>query len=952
MNPTPRLCLTLGALLLAPCWLAAQTPPASDSTADSSQNTSAASAGQTAAAPAAKSSSPEAKPAAAETNAREEPVRLDTVQVTGSRIPQLAGEAAITPVVSLTAAQIATYGVSNLEDLRRAITQLGPNTSGNEWTDLIGSGPSPGLANRTTFSLGGLNLAASTLGGVTLILVDGRRLSTSGQAFSGLGNLEDYDLNGIPIDAIERIDILSGGASAIYGADAMAGVINIVLKKNAGYDTSTATLRYDGAFNGGGAVKTAGFTTSQRRGKFSLLASVSYEQANALPRRDRWFTATDNLTTFGGQYDNRNSYVGAIFSADGSNLPGLASPTAGIPAGSRGASSAAAFAAAGTPAVYDAGRVDNSTDPYISRSALLQANYDFAPWAKLYTEFRLNKKVSTSILYPTLGGYYPAYAYSYGLTIPAGVAGNPFGVPVQLNKVFLDLPQAQTSTSLNPSAMIGLDGDFHAWTDWHYDSYFSWSRSEQDYNGSGGFDTDKLSAALASGSAPILIYDSAAGNPNAPGVLQSFFDPNWNRERSDTPDFNLTVRGPVLSLPAGSVQVAAGGEWLENRAVFASNPGSAYSSYLLSGAISRSDTAAFAETQIPIISSKQGLLLLNDLEANFSVRHDDYSDVGGATTPRYAGLYRPFSWLTLRASRSEGFKPASLWDLYAPYYQFPYTTTVGPGTRYPLTDPLRNGENVVGPINTFEVGHPDLKPTTSVSKNAGVVVDVPFFKGLSFGVDFTKTEIANAIGGVSYQTIINDYPSRVVRGPASGGLPGKISALDTSNVNTASYLTESVTYSVAYDRNTRFGSFSLNFSYTNPTVTQSLTTATAKPTVAWLPKRAGGAIGWQRGPLGLSLSAIYQSSFNLYPAYLAFNYDQTYAGYIEWNPRVSYDFGRDSHFGSRSASFWTKTLGNVRVSLTIDNVFDHQPSLAAAGSGLLAEDDRGSRYVIELAKKF
>jgi len=865
-----------------------------------------------------------------------EPTVLDTVQVTGSRVPQLAGQATITPVTSIAADAFVRYGISNLSDLTRAIPQLGPNTAGNAWTSLIGTGPSPGLSSRSSFSIGGLNLANSSVGGVTLILVDGRRLSKSGQSFGGGGNLEDYDLNGIPIDAIERIDIITGGASAIYGADAMAGVVNVILKKNAGYNTSAITVRYDNSFDTDTAVKTATFSTNLRKGKFTFSAAGSVQESDSLASSDRWYTATVNLKTFGGKYDNRSSYVGAIWTDSGT--------TYAIPSGSKGSSTADAFSKAGTPAMYDDAVDSIQIDPTRGRSALLKFGYDFVPWFKLYSDVRWNEKTSTSTQVPTIGYYYPEYDYGYGLTIPAGVAGNPLAESVTLNKVFPDLKQKSTSTSRNPEFTLGFDGDFHAWHDWHYDNYFSWAESQQNYSTPGNFDLDKLDAAIAKGTAPILIYDSAAGNPNAAGVLESFLAADWNREKSDTSTYNATFSGPVATLPAGDIQVVVGGEWLNNRATFSANPDSSYSSYLLAGTISRSDVAAFAETQIPLLSAKQNIPLIDKLTVNASARHDHYSDVGGATTKNFGALFSPVSWLTFRGSRAEGFKPVALWSLYQPYYNFGGYTF--PGSWYQLYDPVLR--EAVGTIGTYNVGHSDLKPTTSVSKNLGVVVDIPFVKGLSFGVEFTKTEIVNSLGSPEYQAIIDHYPDRVVRDP----ITKKITALDTSAVNTTSYETQSITYSASYQKPTNWGDFFFEGAYTIPTVTRSRATATSSLEEAWLPKRASASLGWQHGPLGASVSTVYQGSFNLYPSSLARGFDATYHSYIEWNPSVSYDFGLNRRFNGKSSDVWAHVLGHLRATFTVDNVFDSEPSRATAGSGRLAQDVRGSRYIIEVKKQF
>ncbi|MFT4249069.1 MAG: TonB-dependent receptor [Pseudomonas sp.] len=850
---------------------------------------------------------------------------LDRIEVTGTRLRQDPDIASIVPVHSFSAEELQRQGVSTLADVARVIPQFGPSVAGDAWTTLVGSGPSPGLANRTTFGLGGLNLVSTSLGGVTLVLVNGRRLSVSGQAFSGQGNLEGFDLGGIPLEAVERIDILPGGASSIYGADALAGVVNVILKK-ADYQQSTVGVRYDSPFEDGGTVRQVNLSTSWRSGNWRVLLAGAYEQGDALKRRDRWYAATSNLTTFGGRYDNRNSWLGAVWSADGSIL-------AAIPSGSTGHASVADFAAAGDPVVYDAATRLDAISPWKSKSVLLNADYEYAPWLNLHLDLRLNEKVTTVTSYPQIGYYYPSSnRRSSPLLVPAGSGGNPYDVPVYLNKVFTDLAQRSTTTARNPAASVAVSGDFGDNARWHYDASLGWARSEQDYHAGGVFNTaatNALAAALAAGTGPILLYDSATGNPNAAGVLESYLYYDWNTERSDTYTVNAAISGTAFSLPGGDAQVVAGVEYLENRASFDANPQSAFSNYLLSGTISRDNKAVFAEAQLPLLSAAQRIPFIDVLELNLSVRRDDYNDVGSAVSPRYALLYRPVDWISLRASRSEGFKPASLWNLYAPYYDFGGFTF--PGSRYNLQDPVL-GE-AVGTIGTFQVGHPELEPATSVSSNLGLVVELPFVPGLTLGVEYTRTVVENAIGSVGYQDIIDDYPERVVR-----DADGRIVQLDTSGVNLANSLSESIVWTAAYRLPTeRFGQFLFNASYARPIRTETRATATSVVRQAQLPERASGAVAWRRGELDLSLAATWQSDFNLYPYRLP-NFDYTYTGYLELTPRVAWRL--------------PAVLGGLDASLAIVNVLNEEPSLKAAGSGYLTQDYRGRRWVLELKKTF
>lgn len=868
--------------------------------------------------------------ASAVAGAQLEPSTLDTVEVTGSRLRQRADIASIVPVQSFSAEDLQRFGVATLEDVARVIPQFGISTGGDAWTTLVGQGPSPGLANRTTFGIGGLNMLSGNLGGVTLVLVNGRRLSASGQAFSGSGNLEGFDLSGIPFEAIERIDILPGGASSIYGAEALSGVINIVLKP-IDYAQSSVSLRYDHPVDGGGTVKQVNASTSWRSGDWSVRVAAGYEEGEALPRRERWYLASDDRTHFGGLYDNRPSSLGAVWSADGGALPGLTGRLAAIPAGSQGEADAVAFAAAAAPAFYDGGQYLDAISPWRGKSALLTVAYAPAPWLDLHADLRLNETITTDTSYPRIGTYYSSYrSPSSTLRVPAGSGGNPYASDVLLNKVFTDLPQRATTTARNPAASFGASGDFGANARWHYDASLSWARSEQIYRAGGTFDQrarDALYAALLAGDGPIVIYDSASGNPNPPGVLESYLSYDWNTERTDTYTANASVSGRLLRLPAGDVQVVAGLEYLESRAQFDASPNSSYSDFQLDGTISRDNRAVFAEIQLPLLSAAQRLPWVNDLQLNLSARRDDYNDVGSAVSPRYALLYRPLPWITVRGSRSEGFKPPSLWDLYAPYYDFGGVTFSG--ARYQLYDPVR-GE-AVGTIGSFQVGHTDLQPTTSVSHNLGLVLEPPFVPGLTLSADYTRTRIENAIGSLEYQQIIDDFPERVVRDS-----DGRIAMLDDSRANLASALSKTLNWNLGYRLGTdSYGEFLFNASYSRPISTETQATANSVPRRPQQPKRVSGALAWRRGALDLSLAATWQGEFNLYPERVL---DYTYESYLELTPRIGY--------------LLPPWLGGISASLSIVNVLNEEPSWKAAGSGYLAQDSRGRRWALELRKTF
>jgi len=268
------------------------------------------------------------------------PMELEKVEVTGSRIRSLNGEATAMPVLTISQVELEQRGVNRLADLRWAIPQLAPARGYND--NLTNGGTSRAQTVGTSINLRGLGNTT------TLILIDGRRIPHTGQeAPGGAGGREDYNMDGIPVSAIERVEVLTQGASAIYGADAITGVVNIILKKN--YVGSEVRVSYDNTFSKDAAQETVEVLAGYSSGKWRIFVSASADKDNALWSRDRWFTATYDLTRFGGTsgLNNAPSRYGVLRA--NSALPGLGYTIVNIPAGSKGgaAVTVADYAAAG-----------------------------------------------------------------------------------------------------------------------------------------------------------------------------------------------------------------------------------------------------------------------------------------------------------------------------------------------------------------------------------------------------------------------------------------------------------------------------------------------------------------------------------------------------------------------------------------------------------------------------
>ena len=861
-------------------------------------------------------------------DSKDEPMQLEQVEVTGSRIRSLNGEATALPVFTLTQVELEQRGVNRLADIRWAIPQLAASRGYND--NLINGGTSRAQTVGTSINLRGLGNTT------TLILIDGHRIPHTGQeAPGGAGGREDYNMDGIPVSAIDRIEVLTQGASAVYGADAITGVVNIILKKH--FSGSEVRISYDNTFSKDAAQKTVEFTTGVTSGKWRVFASGSVENDNAMMSRDRWFTATYDLTRFGG--------TSGLTNAPGST-GGLrvGSTIYNIPTGSKGGANltVADYTTAG---IFTAGQgIDiapytTQIDPAHKVSATARISYEHATWLELYASARWNRTTD----------YTTAAPESVFVTLPAGYPGNPFGTSVSLQKFFTDLsPPKQTSYFENPAIVVGAKGKFLS--DWEYDASYSWARNVvSDTYTYAPISSTLLNAAINDPDPtkqPILAYDSSTpgANPNPAGYFDTLRLNGHHKDISDTSTAGLQANGPLYTLPMGTISLALGGETELDTVKFFRDGSTTYP-FVLSGPVRRVTDSYYAEMQVPLLSAAQKVPLVDLIQGGVAIRNDHVYDIKkSATTPTYTGIYRPFKWLTFRGSHSEGFKVPRLYDLRAPVSNFITTYTA----RRNVFDTLRNNEPVLGPIPNSSGGNPYLLPESSVSKGLGVALDVPWVKGLSFSADSYDLKYKNKSGSTSLQTLINYFPERITRGPSLGdGLPGKIVSYDGSNVNLAYQTAKGVDYSMRYERSTSWGVLDFSATLSVPQSTFTKSTPAAALTSTTNPTRFSGQAFWTKGPWSAGTSVDYQASN---PSFAGST--TILASLIQWSPQVSYDFGRTAGFGKTAATWWGRWLADTKLSVTLPNVFKNEPTLDEAANNTWVGDPRLNRYIVSLTKKF
>ncbi len=868
-------------------------------------------------------------------------VVLESVQVTGSRLRGLLQGATAQPVLTLDSKDIERTGAQSLGDLFRYIPQVSSFTLGQSVTkpsgyvQAVGGPPIPnfntantGAASRTTATLRG------TAGDGTLLLVDGRRVPKNNQASGGDG----YDLNGIPLAAIDRVEVLLDGASSVYGADAIGGVINIILKKN--YRGTELRLGYENTFDKDAGVLSASLTHGFAQGKLRGLVTVAWERANTMALRDRWFTASYDRRPFGGQ-DLRGTVIGGAGRVSRTGtvpLPGLTTTSAAIPSGTTGTNlTVASYASAGPiPDPGDLAQFQDFGSTYTRRSSVLNLSYAVRPWLEPYTEVRAAQNRNQ----------FAAQPIQAGLSIPAGYPGNPFGIAVTLSKYFYDVAPVRTSTDETLSATFGTRG--HLPRDWHYDASVSYVRGHTDSGTIAGptITAALFNAAVAAGQTPNLFYDSTkVPNPNAAGVIEALTTPTRDEEITESWIYSFQADGPVWTLPAGKVAVAVGSEYREEYTDF---PLRAATDLTTARAVNQDVTAFFGEVNVPVFAPSQNYPLLNQLNVSGSFRRESYSNGGESSNPRGGVAWRPAKWLQLRGSYGEGFKVPTMLQTSQPVVtsSFRFSGSV---------DPLRGNEAQTTFVNRTTGGNPDLRPEKSENTTFGAQLEIPPFKGLSFSADWFGNKYLDRISLPTFEQMLLYFPQRVTRGANlptdQPGWPGPVTAIDYRNVNLAYSEIRGFDLSLRLDRTTPWGEVLVSLTGTKYTRNVFVAAPNATPSATIntdsLPVQVSGYAFLNHGAWGTGVLATYRA------ANRAITTVTPTPSAIRWDWQFSYDFDRSPWARAHRDRWYGQALKGLKASATVFNVFNTVPPLDYLYlPDNTTLDARLRRYGLSLRKQF
>jgi len=874
-------------------------------------------------------------------------VKLEDYTVTGTRVRGLLEGSTAQPVLTIDSAQIDRTGAQSIGDLLRYIPQISAFTTGQASTQVTvttlinvqtGTTTLGGAAGTIDASAG--RVTATIRGapaGATLLLIDGKRVPKNSQKASGDG----YDLNGIPLAAVERIEVLLDGASSIYGADAMGGVINVILKKN--YRGTELRLAYENTFDSDAGVRTVSLSHGFSVGKLRGLITASYEDANAMALRDRSFLASyDRRPYGGGDFRNVNTPGGAgrISRTGTVPLPGLTTTQSAIPSGTIGTGLTVAdyLNAGAVAAPFDLGQYMDYASAY-ERSAFL-ANFDYAlrPWLEVYVNARVGRNRNTSAGAPLI---------AQNLSVPIGYPGNPFPIAVTLNKWFEDIRPEIVSTNDTETFTFGANGLLPK--RWRYDASVARANSHLVLDGDAGASITSalLTAAIAAGQRPNLFYDSTrVPNPNAAGVLEALTTPTRDEEDSETWTYSLQFDGPVYELPGGDIATALGVERREEYVDFPLRLATDTTNALPGN---ETVSAYFAEVVVPVFGADFRKPLFRQLNLSGSYRYENYDSGGTSKNPRMGVAWRPSKWLLVRGSYGEGFKVPTLQQRTAPRSVINSNTAATTAN----LDPLRgNTVNAIYPVTRG--GKPDLRPESSENVTLGLVADIPGVEGLSFSADWFDNLYNDRVGTLVFSQMALLYPERIARGPNlatdPAGWAGPVTSSDLRPINVSDSQITGYDIGLRFERRMAWGETQASLSGTKYTKNVLVPTPGGPASTAVntdsLPVQVNGNAFLFRNAWGAGVLATYRA------ANRATTSRAVTPSAIRWDLQFNYDFAKASWLNSRN-DWLRKVLANNKLSLTVFNVLNREPPLDYSffpDNTVL--DSRLRRFGLSLRKQF
>ena len=705
---------------------------------------------------------------------------LDRIEVTGSRIRGTDMETQ-QPIITIDRAELQKQGFTSVADVLQNLTSSGSPAIAR--AEVLASGE----------NVGGYYVDLRNLGaGRTLVLINGKRLGAT------TGGLQD--LSQIPMSAINRIEVLKDGASAIYGSDAIAGVVNVITRKR--FEGAEANVYLGQYSEGDGFKESYDFTVGATGDRGGVTVSVEYTDEEPVWAKDRWYSKSGNAgPDYPGSGWSPVSQNGSFFG----------------PCGTAGANTWCTLSDGADPSLLTSYRPHVASDNANSneqmmaqtgierRSVFVNANYDITDNIIFNADMLYNHR---STLQQVAG--YPYQSQAFGTPLSGDSAFNPMpGTDVEFRRRLWEAPRTTNSELETYRFAGGFSGFFDlAGKAWDWDVGASMNRNNLSKYGHG--DASLLAAEQALGPSFIngqgvaqcgtaanpvpLGTNIGAGEctpwnpllPNGVAGQGSLSDPNVQKflfpyytdsGLTRSTSYTANLAGSLFELPAGEVGVAVG---VEHRIESGRFVPDAFNQAGASTGLPATTTEGqysldevYAELSIPLL---RDVAFAKELTLSVASRYSDYSNFGDTTNSKFGFTWRPMDDLLVRGTWAEGFRAPTIDNLYGgvggsfEYYTDPCGAAGGsqgnaactaagvsptyvqlgqggaPCTSYPCQTP-----------NQFLTGsNPNLTPETATTTTLGLVYSPRFVSGLDFTLDWYKVEIENVISDDSVDDILSD----------------------------------------------------------------------------------------------------------------------------------------------------------------------------------------------------
>ncbi|HEV8693765.1 MAG TPA: TonB-dependent receptor, partial [Lysobacter sp.] len=766
----------------------------------------------------------------------EQATTLDRIEVTGSRIRQAEVENQ-QPIIQVTRADIEKQGFTSVADILQNLTSAG----------------SPAISRSQALAsgedVGGYYIDIRNLGAErTLVLVNGKRL---GATTAGL-----QDLSQIPVSAIERIEVLKDGASSIYGSDAIAGVVNVITRRN--FDGVEASAYLGQYSEGDGDKQTYSLTVGTVGERSSLTMSYEYSKEEPVFAKDRSFSERGNA-----------SPISPISSAR-------------LPCGPGGTVTWCTLTPGADPtdiASYTPYTTDQYANPNeqmfvqtgIERHSLFVSDtVNITDNIRFRGDFQYNKRETDQQIagYPyqhtAANGYPQLSGDSYFSPTP--------GTDLNVRRRLWEVPRTTQSNLETFRVATGFEGSFQIGEHyWDWDIGANLNRNDLTKRGHGDASLIAAEAALGPswfnpdtnrvecGSAtakisydkcvpwnPLASYgDTQAGGLTGNAELQAFLFPEYtDTGRTTSKTYSANLSGALVTLPAGDLSMAVGIEHRAEDGRFVpdafrqSGKSTGLPSTTTEGGYSLDE--AYIEFQIPVLAD---LPFAKELTVDVASRFSDYSNFGNTTNSKFSLRWRPMDGLLFRGTYGEGFRAPTINDLYGGLGGSFESYTDPCGVNAPTGSVNGNaactaagvpagyvqlGQGMV-PCTTYPCQTPDqfisgsnpnLKPETAENTTFGVVWSPKWVEGLDIAVDYYSYKLTDAIKEDEVDDILRDC---YVLGDASRcasitrAADGHITGMFFGKANVGEIETAGWDVGVNYKLpETSFGQFTINWdnSYT------------------------------------------------------------------------------------------------------------------------------------------